>query len=92
MLPTFSGMISSNPSTNPNFFDWNTVYLPYCDAGSWAGDVDVPVVYNGTSLYFRGHRMLVEVYTQLKVCLSFNVKASLPSRYLILEYSLTFHS
>lgn len=26
----------------------------YCDGSSWASEVEFPVVYNGTKLYYRG--------------------------------------
>ncbi|KAM6574616.1 hypothetical protein CsatA_022943 [Cannabis sativa] len=33
----FSGILSSDPSQNPDFFNWNKVKLRYCDGASFAG-------------------------------------------------------
>jgi hypothetical protein len=44
------GLMSSSAAANPNFHDWNAVYVPYCDGTSWSGDLDGPV----EGLYFRG--------------------------------------
>ncbi|XP_038974717.1 pectin acetylesterase 9-like isoform X1 [Phoenix dactylifera] len=54
-LEVFSGILSNNPSMNPDFYDWNRVKLRYCDGASFAGD---SVYHNGTTvLYFRGQRI-----------------------------------
>ena len=34
----FDGFLSDDPQVNPDFHDWNVVYLIYCDGGSFAGD------------------------------------------------------
>ena len=39
------------------FCNWTTVYQPYCDGASRAGDAE-PVDYNGVTLYFRGFKVL----------------------------------
>lgn len=33
------GFLSSDPTVNPDFYNWNAVFLMYCDGGSFAGDV-----------------------------------------------------
>ena len=39
----------------PDFADWGTIYVPYCDGGGYAGHVDSPVPYNASlNLFFRG--------------------------------------
>jgi hypothetical protein len=35
----FSGFLSDNSSTNPDFYDWNVVYIKYCDGASFTGNV-----------------------------------------------------
>nr|GLL28173.1 pectin acetylesterase 9 isoform X6 [Ipomoea trifida] len=51
----FSGILSNNPSLNPDFYNWNRVKLRYCDGASFAGDSKFD---NGTILlYFRGQRI-----------------------------------
>lgn len=34
---SFSGILSSDPSQNPDFFSWNKVKIRYCDGASFAG-------------------------------------------------------
>jgi hypothetical protein len=59
---SFGGMLSSHPQTNPNFYNWNLAYLKYCDGASFAGNVSSPVTYNGTTVYFRGLRILMAIF------------------------------
>ena len=33
------GIVSTNMTVNPKFYNWNFVYLIYCDGASFAGDV-----------------------------------------------------
>jgi hypothetical protein len=54
---TFGGLLSPNQQTNPNFYNWNVAFLNYCDGASFAGNVTLPVVHSGTTLYFRGIRI-----------------------------------
>lgn len=59
----FSGILSSNASLNPDFYNWNRVKLRYCDGASFAGDGKF---YNGTSLlYFRGQRIWQAIISDL---------------------------
>jgi len=63
------GLFSYNSVENPLTWNWNKVYVPYCDGASFSGDVDEPVEvkdggYRG-SLYFRGHKILLAVYDSL---------------------------
>jgi hypothetical protein len=47
---------------NPSFYNWNTVYVKYCDGGFFSGDVLEPQYYEGNALYFRGahiHKPLI---------------------------------
>ena len=34
----FFGKFSSDNEVNPDFYNWNVVYLIYCDGGVFAGD------------------------------------------------------
>lgn len=62
----FEGFLSDNPLRNPNFFDWNVVYIMYCDGASFSGNVDTPVTWNSTTtIYFRGWRVLNAVLESL---------------------------
>lgn len=35
----FFGILSDDALVNPDFHDWNAVFLMYCDGGSFAGDL-----------------------------------------------------
>ncbi|ONK56973.1 uncharacterized protein A4U43_C10F15240, partial [Asparagus officinalis] len=51
----FSGILSNDPNMNPDFYNWNRVFLRYCDGASFAGNSEYR---NGTKrLYFRGLRI-----------------------------------
>lgn len=32
------GFLSDDPAVNPDFYDWNIVYVIYCDGGSFGGN------------------------------------------------------
>ncbi|KAE9611309.1 putative pectinacetylesterase/NOTUM [Lupinus albus] len=54
-LESFSGILSNDPSLNPDFYNWNRVKLRYCDGASFTGDT---VFTNGTNtLYFKGQKI-----------------------------------
>lgn len=54
-LEVFSGILSNDPSLNPDFYNWNRVKLRYCDGASFGGDAEYK---NGTTiLFFRGQRI-----------------------------------
>lgn len=36
---TLGGFLSDDPKVNPHFYNWNTVYVKYCDGASFAGNV-----------------------------------------------------
>ncbi|KAL1296422.1 hypothetical protein HN51_057116 [Arachis hypogaea] len=51
----FSGILSSNASQNPDFYNWNRVKLRYCDGASFTGDA---IFDNGTTrLHFKGQKI-----------------------------------
>ncbi|TYH32469.1 hypothetical protein ES288_A01G254400v1 [Gossypium darwinii] len=49
----FAGILSQDPSQNPDFYNWNKVKLRYCDGASFAGHPESEFK-NGTKLFFRG--------------------------------------
>lgn len=49
----FTGILSSNPEENPDFFNWNKVKLRYCDGASFTGDTQD----KDAQLEFRGQRI-----------------------------------
>ncbi|CAM6112340.1 unnamed protein product [Calypogeia fissa] len=61
---TFVGMLSNSPVESPDFYNWNRIYLKYCDGGSFNGDVSDPMrvansSINGTGpfIFLRGQRI-----------------------------------
>eukprot|EP00253_Pinus_taeda_P025545 PITA_25545 len=59
----FSGILSNVQSRNPDFYNWNRVFVRYCDGSSFTGDVEEidPV----TKLHFRGQRIWQAVMQDL---------------------------
>ena len=35
---SFDGILSDDPKINPDFYNWNMVYVIYCDGASFAGN------------------------------------------------------
>eukprot|EP00123_Amoebidium_parasiticum_P011153 comp20540_c0_seq1/m.26340 comp20540_c0_seq1/g.26340 ORF comp20540_c0_seq1/g.26340 comp20540_c0_seq1/m.26340 type:complete len:397 (-) comp20540_c0_seq1:379-1569(-) len=56
---------SQDPEVNPLMHDWNSVYLNYCDGGSFSGHRVEPLDVDGTPLYFRGGVILQNVIKDL---------------------------
>jgi len=59
------GILSNNSKENPEFYDWNVAYLPYCDGSSFSGNRSEPVQFKGSLLYFRGLRILDSTIAEL---------------------------
>ncbi|KAL8264085.1 hypothetical protein R6Q59_022215 [Mikania micrantha] len=59
----FSGILSNQQDQNPNFYNWNRVYMRYCDGSSFTGDVEE--VDPANTLYFRGSRVFSAIVEEL---------------------------
>jgi hypothetical protein len=59
------GILSNNQSINGEFYNWNVVYLMYCDGGSFSGYREEPIVVGGTKLYIRGKPILLAIIQHL---------------------------
>ncbi|KAH6760815.1 hypothetical protein C2S52_008521 [Perilla frutescens var. hirtella] len=59
----FNGLLSSNQDINPDFYNWNIVFVYYCDGSSFLGDIDL--VNFGPDLQFRGSRIFDAVIDEL---------------------------
>lgn len=59
------GLLSNQARYNPDFFDWTSVFVRYCDGASFTGDRAKPLKVNNKPLYFRGHRILDAVLDEL---------------------------
>lgn len=62
----FGGLLSPDETANPSFFNWNAVFLLYCDGSSFTGDVSTPLEVEGTLIYFRGRRIMMEILNSLE--------------------------
>jgi len=54
-----------NQTVNPLMFNWNLVFLIYCDGTSFSSNNDTQVTFNHTLLHFRGKRILQAMATDL---------------------------
>ncbi|KAJ1286596.1 hypothetical protein BS78_03G364600 [Paspalum vaginatum] len=61
---TFDGIFSKQKVDNPDFYNWNKVYVRYCDGASFSGDAE-DEAQDGTKLFFRGLRIWDAVVDEL---------------------------
>ncbi|KAK3166633.1 hypothetical protein QOZ80_1AG0048330 [Eleusine coracana subsp. coracana] len=61
----FVGILSDDPSQNPDFYNWNKVKVRYCDGASFSGNVDNEVKNGSTNFFFRGQRVWEAVMIEL---------------------------
>ncbi|KAK3027579.1 hypothetical protein RJ639_042348 [Escallonia herrerae] len=59
----FSGILDGRKELNPEFHDWNRIFVRYCDGSSFTGDVEE--VDPATNLHFRGARIFQAVMQEL---------------------------
>ncbi|KAL6616270.1 hypothetical protein ACP70R_038540 [Stipagrostis hirtigluma subsp. patula] len=60
----FFGILSSDQLQNPDFYNWNRVYVRYCDGASFAGNSQYEDK-SGNKLFFRGLRIWEAVIDEL---------------------------
>ncbi|MEW5986280.1 MAG: pectin acetylesterase-family hydrolase [Chloroflexota bacterium] len=58
------GILSPSSSNNPDFYNANHIYVPYCSSDGWSGDRAASSATNGMA--FRGRRIVQGVIAQLK--------------------------
>jgi hypothetical protein len=49
---------SPNQTANPLLYNWNRVYMVYCDGAYFSGANNTETLFNGTALYFKGAHVL----------------------------------
>ncbi|KAH0646735.1 hypothetical protein KY290_034331 [Solanum tuberosum] len=59
----FLGILHNTTKLNPDFYNWNKVWIGYCDGSSFTGDIDE--VDPEKKLYFRGARIFKAVMDEL---------------------------
>lgn len=62
---TFDGIFRNQQPQNPDFYNWNKVYVRYCDGASFSGDAEGGEAQDGTKLFFRGSRIWDAVVDEL---------------------------
>merc|ERR1711959_759245 len=63
--PVDRPLFSADHNVNPDFYDWNIVDVGYCDGASFSGDRDEPIIVDRRKLYFRGSRILHQLFRHL---------------------------
>ncbi|XP_078342929.1 uncharacterized protein LOC144628666 [Oculina patagonica] len=59
------GLLSNQIKYNPDFYNWTSVFVAYCDGASFTGDRKKPVKFKNKLLYFRGRRILDAILDEL---------------------------
>eukprot|EP01083_Nonionella_stella_P009668 27722_1 len=57
--------LDDNQTNNPLMYNWNTIWMIYCDGSSFTGNNLTVYSYKGQNLYFRGHHNLKQGMTLL---------------------------
>merc|ERR1712172_65037 len=61
-----SDYMSTDQQINPLTYNWNTVYVKYCDGSLYSSNNEKEVKINDDlTLYFRGFRILQAVFDEL---------------------------
>ena len=59
------GYFNKDPQQNPLMYNWNMIYIKYCDGASFSGSNSSRIVYKRKTLYFRGKHILDAVIKDL---------------------------
>lgn len=60
------GYFDNDEKINPFFWNWNKVYMTYCDGTLFQGYREEPIEFNGSQLYFRGYNNTIALLDFLK--------------------------
>ena len=60
-----SRFLTSSKYFNPIFYNWNKVFIKYCDGSLHIGNNIAPIKYNNTELYIRGEENVKSVFNYL---------------------------
>ncbi|KAL3838652.1 hypothetical protein ACJIZ3_023243 [Penstemon smallii] len=64
-VTTFSGILSESQTTNPDFYNWNRVFVRYCDGSSFSGDVEEVIPVKDKNIHRRGARVFAAVMEEM---------------------------
>ncbi|VAH86561.1 unnamed protein product [Triticum turgidum subsp. durum] len=59
-----AGILDNDQQLNPDFYNWNKVYVRNCDGASFSGDAEGQAQ-DGTTLYFKGLHIYEAVIDEL---------------------------
>jgi hypothetical protein len=59
------GYFSTDPKINPQMYNWNSVYLRYCDGASFSGNNATVSIIKDKAIYYRGFRILEAIFSDL---------------------------
>ena len=65
MVFSETGLYSNDPKINPDFHNWNMVFIIYCDGSSFTGMRQNPVYFMAEPVYFRGKAILDAIIQDL---------------------------
>ena len=60
-----SRFFTSSKFFNPIFYNWNKVFIKFCDGTMHMGNILNPIKFNNTELYFRGEENVKSVFNYL---------------------------
>ena len=52
------GYYSNNETINPTLYDFNLIFVRYCDGSSFSSNIDNPITINNKLIYFRGYKII----------------------------------
>eukprot|EP01084_Bolivina_argentea_P110061 196586_1 len=58
-------VINSNKTQNPLLYNWNHVYVHYCDGSSFSSNLDQPILYKTNKYFYRGKIILDAMFKDL---------------------------
>lgn len=64
---TGSELVSMTATSNPDFYTWNHIWIPYCSGDLWLGQEENPTnpFGSGSDTYtFHGHKILIAMMTE----------------------------
>ncbi len=67
----YARYLSNSWFFNPNFYNWNKIYVKYCDGALYIATKEDPVIYNNKTMFIRGEDNVKSVLEYLQKETSF---------------------
>lgn len=68
----YGNYFSRNNTVNPLMYNWNMVYMHYCDGSLWLGNITDYVISQGTKMFIRGRANVQAIINDLMNNQNFN--------------------